>query len=252
MGHVFTLPSGVECEVSKLKGKHQKLLTQQDSNLLDNMNQILCDVIVRVGSVTGSGINFDFTEKLLSRDRNFIMFNVRQYSLGFPLEFKTPFKYKSVHTKQNIDEEISVLLSEITMKPYSFQVEEYSEIVRDYFLDVVDYEGGKIRITLPDGAAERRISAKKKKEQSSHLDIQQCNPVFFTEKNIPVSVNLDELDFLSIEDLRKQILRILGKFDTTISAEHPESDYKSQGDKFIRFNLLSDPNFFFPSGAFSQ
>lgn len=246
--HVFKLPSGVECEVKELNGNHQDLLTKQGVNLVSQFDKILADIIVRVGTVTGSGINVDFVEQMLTADRNWVMFQARQFSLEFPEVFKLPVKYKD-NNGAKIETSISMNLSDVTVKPYPFQASEYSDIKKDYMLDVKRFDG-KIRVTLSDGISEKRISAISKKDVSSHIDLISHNPVYFN-KQTPISLNLAKLGLMSIEDLRRQIMDLEGKVYADFLEEHPDTDNRVGEDKFIRGNLLGNVNFFFPSGAFS-
>lgn len=244
--HVFKLPSGVECEVKEFNGKHQDLLTRQGSNLNDQMNIILADIIVRYGSIAGSGINTDIVEQMLTADRNWVMFQARQFSLDFPTTFDLPVKYKKNGIK--VEDKISMNLSDVTFKPYPFQVSEHSEITKDYMLSVKRYEG-KIRVSLSDGVSEKRIAEMNKKDISSHIDLLSHNPVYFSKEN-PIKLDLSNLGLMAIEDLRSQIMGLEGKVYADFEEEHPD-DSRIGEDRIIRGNLLGNVNFFFPSGAFS-
>lgn len=243
--HVFTLPSGVECEVKEFQGKHQKLLTKQEGSVTDSMNVILADIIVRVGSV--KAIDQDFVEGMLTADRNWAMFQARQFSLEFPEVFKVPVKYKQ--DGRTIEDDVVIQMSEVSFKPYGFQVVEYDQIQRKHEVTIKRYEG-KVSFSLLDGRSEKMLALTKKKDVSSHLDLIGRNPTYLT-KNTPIKLNLDDLGLMSIEDLRRQIYEIEGKVKADFQVEHPNADSLFGDEKMIRVNLLADPNFFFPSGVYS-
>jgi hypothetical protein len=250
--HVFKLPSGVECEVKEFTGEHQELLTAQGVNRVGQLDKVLADVLVRVGSVQGSGINAEFAAQMLTADRNWIMFQVRQFSMDFPKEFHLPVKWKTTEGVR-METAIPMQLSDVTFKPYPFQANEYSEIVRDYTLNIKRIEE-KVRVTLSDGRAEKRLSALGKKDTSSSTDLFCSNPVYFkkSEKGneTPISLNLKKLGMLAIEDLRAQVLALEGKVYADYEEQHPDENRTGE-ERVIRGNLLGNVNFLFPSGVYS-
>ena len=75
-----------------MTGKHQRILTEQKNKKIgENLNEVIEDVLVRVGSVTT--IDSKFVENLLAADRKKILTECRQFTMDFDPEFKFTYDY---------------------------------------------------------------------------------------------------------------------------------------------------------------
>lgn len=259
--HIFKLTTGVECEVTELTGKHQKLLTEQNNKSHnDKLAEMLADVIVRVG--TKKDIDTEFVKAMLSADQKKILCEVRQFTLDFDPNFVFTYKYtdnKGAKQEHVIEIPISEgFNSEPTKKVLEdgtlgdADYTEYSEVQKEVFM-TLPRSGEKIRFTMLDGRGEEIGSATNKNKRSSHTVIAMRNPVYFKEgsnkKMIPIKLNLDNLAYKDIEALRSKIKEVEGKVDTEIMFEHPEAQYKAADEKEVVVDVLGTVAFFFPSEA---
>lgn len=270
--HTFKLPSGVECEVKELTGKHQRLLTEQTQKPHgEKLVDMLVDVIVRVGSETT--ITNEFVNNMLSCDKKAILVEVRQFTLDFEEEFVFTYKYIDRDGNKQEDEmTIPIVKGQFPIKPMLIpsiqknedtgedervlvpaQFTEYSEVL----------EAKKVQITLPrsgelvqfehlDGKGEIIGSSSKKSERSSHTVLKMRKCVRFEKKekgSIPIQLNYDNLSIKDIEFLRSSIKEVEGGVDTEIQFEHPEADIKPQEEKMVVVDVLGTVAFFFPSEA---
>ena len=244
--HTFTLLSGVECEVKELTGEHQDMFTRKNKPI-DFFDQILADIVVRIGSV--KTISKEFCSTLLTPDRNQILFETRQFSLDYPEFFEGSIEYKNENGKQ-VTDNYRFDFKEIKQKAFPKQYAEYEEVIENSVHDLtVKGFDGKIRITLPNGKSEIRIQNKYKGNFGSNMQIDLYNPLVVKKDSegkemIPYTLNFKTISLKSIEDLRQQIAALMGEFDATASIELPTGETK-------KVNIMGDANFFFPSGTFS-
>lgn len=259
--HVFRLPTGVECEVKELTGKHQRILTEQKNKKMgENLNELLADVIVRVGSK--KNIDLNFVKTLLACDRKKILCEVRQFTMDFDPVFKFTYDYVSVADNAKKQHELEIDLSEnFPAKPLMVEgedgklkiadYEEYDEIERKVVFKLPK-SGKEITWSLLDGAGEAIGMNTAKADRSSHTAIKMRNPVEMvkTENDtVPVQLNLDNLGLKDIEALRGNIKSIEGNVDTEIFFTHPEAELKPKNEKDVIVDVLSVLAFFFPSEA---
>jgi hypothetical protein len=254
--HVFKLLSGVECEVKRMTGKHQRLLTENSGkNLERSLDLVLEDCIARLGS--NIAINSDDISNMLSCDRQLALIEIRQFSLDFSPIFKFEWKYTSTKggkKKQEVHQlEIDIKEGFPNKKPMvvgedgslvEMCVEDYSELDKTRFT-ILPQSGKNVSWSLLDGFAETRGSKVKKEHRSSHLTLQLRNPqeLVQTQNGVtPIILDLDKLSFIDIEHLRAEMYDIDGKIDTNIRFDHPEEE------KEITVDVLGVLAFFFPSG----
>lgn len=264
--HKFTLPSGLECEVTELLGKHQKMLTEQKNKKKgENLNEVIADVVVSIGDQTKSQLvselGKDWVKHLLSCDRKKILVEVRQFSNDYDPSFKFTYKYRSEVDGEQKEEEMEADLTN-GFKTTTVKVEKegvltdaaysrVSEVEKKYELTLPRSEK-VVRFTLLDGFGEEKALGIAKGERSSHTAIAVRNPVFLdkTENDlVEVQLNLDKLSIKDIEYLRKFIKDVEGQVDTEVMFEHPESEYKTAHEKNIIVDLTNELAFFFPSEA---
>ncbi len=257
--HVFKLTSGVECEVREMTGKHQRILTEQKNKKIgENLNEVIEDVLVRVGSVTT--IDSKFVENLLASDRKKILTECRQFTMDFDPEFKFTYDYIAKDkSKQKFELAIDLkdgfpsrnLMVEQEGELVEASYSEYSEINKKVTL-VLPKSGKQIQWTILDGLGEMTGAATSKAERSSHTALKMRNPVELVKTDAgftPIQINLDTLSFKDIEAIRSSIKKIEGNVDTEIQFEHPEAELKPASEKMVTVDVLSVLAFFFPSEA---
>jgi len=258
--HVFKLPSGVECEVKELMGKHQRMLTEHtNKNLSENLNDVLVDIIVRVGSK--KNIDREFVLSMLSADRKKILVEVRQFTMDFEPTFEFVYEYLDSNGKHQ-EEELSIDISEgFPTKPLMVidndgvveaSYEEYDQIKREIELELPRSKD-KIKFSLLDGKGERHAMTVAKSKRSSHTSIEMRNPRILKKStkeggdDIWIQANLDTFSFKDISYLRATIKEVEGAVDTEVMIEHPDAENRE--DKEVTVDLVSVLAFFFPSEA---
>jgi len=258
--HVFNLLSGVECEVKELTGKHQKMLTAGSKDFEKKLSAMLSDVIVRIGDERQ--IDEEFIKGMLSCDKKKALVEIRQFSLGFEETFSFTYDYRDLdNTKQT--HEVNVHLEDGNFPSRTVKREGEEGLVDADYTDYADVlenkdkfitlprSGKEVRFTMLDGRGEAIGSAAKKADRSSHTLLKMRRPVYFHKKEggneaVPIQLDLDELSYMDIEHLRKEIKLHEGFVDTEIVFEHPNSEL---GEDDLREDVLGITAFFFPSEA---
>lgn len=258
--HVFKLVSGVECEVKEMTGKHQELMTIQSSKPhTERLNELLKDLIVRVGSQTN--ITADFVKEMLAVDKKKALIEIRQFSFGFPTDFSFHFSYTDNGRQKSVVETIEFLdggkFPETPLKIQADKNEEtFSEATFSEYSEVIEHKnifitlprsGKKVRFTMLDNRGEEIASRTPKKDRSSNTLIKMRQPVYFETSSsgneVPVQLDLNKLSLVDIEHLRKVIKEVEGNIHTEISFDHPTENRTEVVD------LTSITAFFFPSEA---
>lgn len=265
--HVFELPSGIECEVKELTGKHQKMLTEQNKKPHnEKMAEMLADCIVRVGDNHNIDLAF-VKDVMLSADKKAALVELRQFSLDFEEDFTFLHTYKDIDgNKQEVEITEEIPNGRFPMRPLHKYVQaegeepelvpakynDYSEIQKEQYF-ILPKSGLKVRWNLLDGKGEAIGNAKAKNQRSSHLTLEMRRVVYFEAKEsggeTPVLLNFDKLGLKDIEALRAEIKRVEGAVDTEIMIELPDSEFRAKNDKHNIVDVLSMIAFFFPSEA---
>lgn len=266
--HVFTLPSGVECEVEELTGKQQRILTEQNGKPhTEKLAEMLASVLVRVGTSFRPDVKF-VQEEMLACDIKFALTEVRQFSLDFEPSFSFMHTYKDVEgNKQEVEIEEDIPEGRFPITTVKKLVTPEGggepELVDANYTEYADIEknitvtlpksGKKVRFTMLDGKGTTIGSKTKKNERSSHTTIMMRRPVYFEESGkgneVPIQLNLDSLPLKDIEFLRGEIKKYEGQVDTEIMVERPDSDTRPANEKDMIVDVLSVVSFFFPSEA---
>lgn len=259
--HVFKLPSGVECEVKELIGKHQRILTEQkNKNIAENLNEVLADVLVRVGTV--KHITLEFVLNMTASDRKKCLVEARQFSMDHEPVFEFDYEYidEDGNTKnfpQSVDisdgfptKPLQVISGDTVMDA---DYKEYADIVKTHEI-VLPRSGSKVRFTLLDGNGELLAQRTSKNKLSSHTALQMLNPQILQESNkggdpVWIQLNLDNLSLKDIAYLRSSAKEMQGSVDTEIRFENPRADFDNSAEKYITVDLLGVVDFFFPSGT---
>lgn len=262
--HSFKNLSGIEYEVTELNAKHQRLISEDGGLTASHFDEVLSEVIVRVGSVTIANMSADarfaFIKKLPSDDRRKALFEARQVTNDFEKDFYFRFQYESVqkHIKgAKLEEVIKVDVSNVILeRPYLHSVAEIDQFVFDHE-GTFPRSGEQYKFSLSNGFSEEMKLGK----VSSHTPILLRQPKLKKTVNkqgeplkepVWLVMNSDALDKLStkdIEHLRKQIHETEALFDSSISFAHPEAEYLPMNERRVRMDLLSVPAFYFPSGV---
>ena len=257
--HVFKLPSGVECEVTEMMGKHQRLLTEQtdSNNMGENLNNVLLDVIVRLGKK--KAVTMADIMDLLAADRQKILIECRQFTMEFDQTFRFTVEYIDENkTKQDYlieyDFEKQGDFPIDTVKKIGDQgklvdanFETYEEVLQHKVVEIIlPKTKKKVRWTMLDGHGELIGLRTKKVHRSSHTPIKMRKPIELVKSDkskepIPVQLNLDTLPFKDIEFLRNSIYDNEGRVGTEIPYKHPVTD------KDVFVDVLGVVAFFFPS-----
>lgn len=243
-----------------MTGKHQRILTERkDKPIGESLNEILVDVIVRVGDNTA--IDLDFVRDMLAADRKKALVESRQFTLDFPERFEFTFKYLD-GDKKKCEAVIPVDISDgfptvpyHTPKDGGTFVEAnyagYSEVQREFKI-TLPKSGEDLVFKILTGKGEMMGAATKKDDMSSHTSLKIRNPRFFrkAEKDtVPIVANLDNMHIKDIEFLRSYIKKVEGRVDTELRFEHPDADRLSTGEREVVVDLLGLVPFFFPSEA---
>lgn len=249
----FNLPSGVECEVAYLTGLHQRLLNQQlkGETHNDRLNNILVDIIKRVGNVRV--ITKEFVENMLTPDRRTCLVMARQYTHDFEELFKFKYSYTSVVDESQKEYELEIPLNADGMFPIKAmtkQYAEYSEIERTRTI-LLERSKKTVTFNLLDGLSEKIGASTKKDQISSHTPLEMRRVTYLHENGTPIKVNFDQLHVKDLETLRLAIKAEEGSIDTELQFKHPEweTGQVPAEKEYITIDLLGTTAFFFPSGA---
>lgn len=247
---VFKLLSGVECEITKLRGEHQELLTQKE-NLAGGkgMNMMLADVIVRLGSDTS--INLTKVKGMLSADRKRVLLELRDFSMSRHRKFSFLYKWKDAKEVEHKElMEMDFVLADFPGKPYKFKATEYHEIWggKHTLQEIHLIDLNKTVVWSPlTGNSEEIVSVVPEGKRSSHTIIQARNPRYKhttrDNKETLIDLNLHKLTYDDIEDLSLAFKAIEGVQDTTMIYTSPETGKEEEVD------ITQIPAFFFPSLA---
>lgn len=260
--HIFKLPSGVECEVTELTGKQQKILTEQNSKTHnEKLAEMLASVIVRLGTSFKPDAKF-VQEEMLACDVKFALTEVRQFSLDFEATFGFTHTYKDAEgVKQTAEIEEDVPEGRFPFTPVKKLVgddlvdadySEYAEIEKDITITLPRSQK-VVRFTMLDGKGTSIGSKTRKTDRSSHTTLAMRRPVYFEESSkgnqVPIQLNLDTLALKDIEFLRSSIKKYEGQVDTEIMVERPDSETRSPNNREMVVDVLSVTSFFYPSEA---
>ena len=266
MTHKFTLPSGFECEVREMTGKHQRLLTEKKGgDFNDKFNSMLVDILARVGDVNNPDL--EFVKGMLAADRKAALVMARHFTLDFPETFKFTYTFKgefdlregdeSVHYNE-FKEELEIRTPEFPITPYPGSEEwpkgSYKDIPRERTIKLKK-SGLEVTFKLLDGAGEARAMANTKEGTNSHTPILVRNPTRPHKGDnsvVPVAMDsnaLDKLGLGDIEQLRKAIKDAEGEIDTVQILTHPHADLVDDKYAQVHLDLIQEVAFFFPSQA---
>lgn len=255
--HKFKLPSGVDCEVVEMKGKHQMLLTKQSSkSMVENLNDMLLDLVVSLG---GEPVTRDIIESLLDCDRKKILVEVRQFSLDFEKTFELTYEFMDSNNKTVRKDLVLDVSGGFEVKPLMIydskkntykeaQYKSYSEIERTVYL-TLPKSGQKVSFKLLDGKLSNALSKIPKSKYSSNTILEARVAKYYEadSKGDERAFLLDpnKLGLRDIEFLRKVIKNVEGSVDTMVSFENPDTN--NMLEPTVSLDLMTHTAFFFPS-----
>lgn len=255
------LPSGVRCVVGELFGKHQRILTQQNKDFGENMDEVLLDIVLELGDK--KSLSMDDILGMLAPDRQMALIQSRHLTMGIEEPFKYSYEYFSEITKrkekyqfemdfvENGDFPFETVkrFDESTQKYVDASYTSYKEIEEDKIKTIILPKSGfKVKFRMLDGRGERIATATKKSMRSTHLPIMMRSPKqiisYETDgrtKEQEIVLDLDKLHLKDIEFLRQAIHNFEGRVNSEVSFRHPETD------EIVYINALATVAFFFPS-----
>lgn len=256
--HEFKLLSGPLCIIKRMDGSAQELLSKQGNleQKTDDFNELLASCIISIGSKTS--ISKKDIERLLVMDRKLVLVELRQFTLSNPKLFTFTYTW-TLANKTKLKEQINWDLETMFDKKHYHKVNEEAEIVP---MDFADYEdviqakvfevvlpmsGKTVRMEMPDFAQIMKWQKVDSKTISSHSEIMMRKPVVIEvkdDKEFPISVDLNSLPYLDVEELRSAIYQMEGTIDTTIVL-----DCEKQIGLKANLDLTNESSFFFPSRA---
>lgn len=254
---VFTLTTGVECEIEEMNGLHKEELTKNGgANFYNALELILQDCIVRVGSVEKPDRNFILN--MLSADRKQCLTEIACFTMGYTDKFSFEYEYIS---KLDNKRKVEIIDLDITngfpIKPLQViknnelvdaNYEEYSDIQKE-FCTLLPVSGKKIFWTVLTGANDKKFANISKEERNVYLHIRKRMPYYLhkTEKGSEVKITVDNHELRNLKpmdsnELTKDIKKIEPDFNTYCYFEHPESG------AVVHQDITELLSFFFPSG----
>jgi uncharacterized protein YacL (UPF0231 family) len=254
------LPSGVECIISELLGKHQRLLTQKNGeDVTGNFNEVLVSIIQELGDI--KSVALSDVQGMLAPDRKEVLVQARHLTMGK----NEPFNFNFEYYDKVIGRKEKLALSYDFIESGDFPVTEvkkldadgkvvianytkFSEIVKEFEI-VLPRSKKLVSFTMLDGHGETIVAETKKKNRDSHLPLRarKVKEIVVVDKQgkdkkpTKVNLNLDTLPLKDIAVLRNTIQELEGRVDTEIAFEHPETEEMTYQD------ALGSLAFFFPS-----
>ena len=161
MTHTFKLVSGVEAEIEELGSKHWDILTKESrkETFLDRIDHVLAALIIRIGSVKNFQDKARFVREMLTKDREHLLFEARQYANDFEPTWEMSMK-SEINKRDTF--KVLVEISDngfVPFVPMTEQYTEYSEIQRVYTDKL--RSGLQYRMQIPCGNDERFIESLK-------------------------------------------------------------------------------------------
>jgi hypothetical protein len=261
----ITLLSGVKAKINDLTGKEQEILSKQDNRSFnDKLNDVLASTVEYVGSLYKP--KAEFFNTMLSGDRKKLLVELRMYSMDNDPMFAFDYKYTDAKgntatlplevpvTKEIthiVDgEEVTEEVAGCNEKPYSFQVDEYSEVDQHRKVELtLPKSGKKVRYNLLDGKGEAIGANTPKLERSSHTQLKMRNVLELIPDEtkegggVWTQCVLNNLPLRDIETIRSSIKENEGRVDTEHRFKQPVTD------EDVIIDILGTVAFFYPSEA---
>lgn len=270
----IVLASGIGCTIQQFIGQTQAKLTKDNIPVVDRLNWIIADSIVSIDGVDYADMTeaqkMAFVGQMLDGDRNQILMEARQYSMGYPTTFSLPYEWKENGVRNVQQLELTMLndsnlnacidsfverygcdrerVAELNhaggmaVKPYKRRFEAYPLNREDLDYEV-HFGSLRIKFSLLTGAMQNGL---KVEQVDSHTKILLRKPRVWDDgseswKSITRN-DLDEAGIYLLEQMRMAIEQEEGSVDSFDSFEHPSTG------KTVLVNVLGEVAFFFPSG----
>ena len=252
--HSVTLLSGVTAEFKEFTGKHQEILSKNNKVPMNQrLDEILADIVVRVGSVHKPDITF--IKSMLSADKKKLLVSARMESLDHEPTFNFDFEYEENGETKKLPLEVPLLTTDaegnevvgFKESTYKFSFTEYSDVLSAKKVRVNLPKSGKVaEYTLLDGFGESRIP-KNEEDLSANTPLLMRNVCIIEKKEsgaeMPIQADLRALPIKDLEAIRASIRENEAKIDTEVRFTHPATG------KPVVVDMLNTIAFFFPSQA---
>lgn len=261
--HSFKGLTGIDFEVNRMQGKHQRLVSQKENGIAaGSLNVILADLIIKIGSIQMSTLTekerIDLVKRIPSEERKKLLFEIRQLTNKFKDEFVFTYKYKSKNLStlnQQLTHSVKVpIMSIVSEKAYPYQSDELDTLLTEFEVALPE-SGETYKYNLNNGYSEEIAASDK--NPSSHTLILMRQPKLKKTTNkqgeplkepVWLITNADTLDKMEIDDietLRFDMKEKEGRFNSIFVFDHPEAHLMGD-NKEVSLDLLQLPVFYFP------
>lgn len=275
--HRFNLLEGFEVQVRPMDGRHQTMLTKQSQlTFPERISTVMADLVDYVGSVRRPDAKF--FDNMLAGHRAKIMYEIRQFSLDFDMDFKFKLDFYNPKTKRKepvefdqmleheIEEEVEgelVITKHPGLRSHPYKVLVDGEYVPRVYEADADYQavididkyiyttlpksGKEIRFRMLDGRGES-LGAKFKKEDLSSavlLDMRFIQEKLQLEKSVQwLEARHETYNIKDLTHIRTLIQKHEGRLDSETKVTNPFDESEQQV-----LNILGSVSFFFPGGV---
>jgi len=222
--YLFTLPSGLDCELREMTGVEEELLTNE--RLLksgDAVNMVLRNCLLRLGEQTS--LTMEHILGLLSGDRLFLLVKLRQVSLGDEVTVALTCPNRVCRNS----EQLVVNLEELPVIPYPAERE---------FLFPLPATGQVVKFGFLDGRKEKRLNAIRDVDLSHAMLIR----ILTIDEQPPSKKTLAEMSISDRQALREAMVAVDCGIDTVLRT------YCAYCGTEMRGRVEADPSFLFPAG----
>jgi hypothetical protein len=235
---IFDLPCGYlddsgvlhrEVAVREMTGNEEDMLASKNVPVAKKMNELITRCVSRIGTFTDAPQLAKIVQDLPVGDRMFLVFAIRQVSLGDDYPFKAACpecKKESIY---------NVLLSTLDIKAMP-------DPSKRVFDDVLPKSGKAFRYRILTGRDEERIGRLSKNDDTLSLAMQMR--IELLDGKPPTLADLKALGIKDRNHIRKVFEDVEGGIDTTVdmTCEDCTHDFQTQLD-------VAQVGFFFPSAA---
>lgn len=241
-GESVALPSGISAQVVQMSGVEQKLMTDKNQMLAGTaINKVLANCVTFLDDNAIEGLPLEdrmaIMNRMLSADRQALLFHIRKASLGSVFQFKT----KCPECEQAGDWEVNLEDTAFECTPFVFDTNADGTPNKQYH-EWTHSSGIQFRANYLTGADEMlAVKNRMKLHGISDLEMRQvrfCNP---EKDNAWELVNAANLRGKIIEDIRAEMRKVEGKQDDSVTIICTNCQQEAS------FTLLDTPGFLIPS-----
>ena len=241
-GVEVTLPSGATAQIIQMSGIEQKLMTDKNQMLsgaainkvLANCTQVLNDQDLTTLSTEDK---MAVMNRLLSADRQALLFHIRKVSLGSTFQFGA----KCPECEHQGEWEVNLNDAGFQCKQFTFDVNEDGSPNKQ-FHEWVHPAGIRFRANYLTGADELlAVKNRTKLHGISDLEMRQVRFLNTDKDNMWQLISAAQLRGNLIEDIRAEMRRVEGEQDDTVTVSCTNCQQE------VSFTLLDTPGFLIPS-----